>query len=127
MTRRVGYPDNFRFLDDQHEELGAILDRMRREADAATPALRKRAVEFLTVFKAHGREEEAVMAKQRYGDYELHKAHHDHVAGTIETILTYFDRHAMSRYKDEVVRHLENKLSEEQLFDRALAAFLARS
>ena len=123
---RVGYADDYRFLDDEHEEMGAMLAAMKREQSAVeTPVLRSLAVRFLTALKEHSRNEEKVMKQCEFGDYELHKAYHDHVLGALEIILAHFDRHSMPTYRDQITRHLENKLSEETLLDRSLATFLA--
>ncbi|MFO0997927.1 MAG: hypothetical protein U1F33_14705 [Alphaproteobacteria bacterium] len=123
---RVGYPDQYRFLDDEHDEMGAILTEMGQPSgDPGLEALRRGIVRFLTAFKAHRRSEESVMRESRFDEYELHKTHHEHVIGAIETILAYFDRQSLPRHKDEIVRHLSNKLSEESFFDEPLAAFLS--
>jgi hemerythrin-like metal-binding protein len=125
MNWRAGYPNEFQYLDDEHEELARMIGAMRNEAEAGRDLkARTSGMRILQKFKEHAKNEEEIMRGLAFPDHDLHENHHQLLIATLETILKLFDHGRMVQHGSEVARHIESRLAEEILVDRSLAQFL---
>lgn len=125
MDYRIGFPEKFRFLDDEHEVIGhdlAVLKTGSSEDAAQRPKVFAR--QILRNLQDHMAHEESVMRQHDYPDYGLHRKHHEALVYAFETILNFFDVGGISDHRGPIVQHIENKIREEMFADRLLARFL---
>jgi hemerythrin len=126
MDWRVGYPSEYSYLDDEHEEIARLLDQMRIESEEGRDKeARGTSVRILGRVKAHAKSEDGVMREQGFPERDLHHAYHQHVITALETVLKLFDHGHFAQHGNEVVRHIQNRLAEEVFVDGLLARFLA--
>lgn len=126
MSWRVGFPGEFRHLDDEHEEIVSMLESMRANVKSGHDReARASGMRILSKFRDHAKSQDKVMHDRGFPERELHNAYHRHVITTLDTILRLFDHGRMGQHGLDVVRHIENRLSEEIFVDRLLADFLA--
>lgn len=125
MTWRVGYPDRFRFLDDEHEALAKQLQNVKSSTGAGEDRSPKsETLKFLQMLREHLDNEEDMMESSDYPEQQLHKKHHEVLLESIETILEFYDKASMLAHRESIVKHIEDRLSEEMLVDRVVAKFL---
>ena len=126
MSWRVGFPAKWRFLDDEHEELGRLLDQLRKlRKEKAGLNAKILATKILQKLRDHSENEHRLMVEIRYPEYQLHKKVHADIIESIEIVLALFDRAELSKFDRHIAQHLENKLTEEIFFDRLLVQFMA--
>ncbi len=125
MTWRVGYPDRFRFLDDEHEALAQKLQEVKTSTGAGEDRDPKfETLKFLQMLREHIDNEEDIMESSNYPEQKLHRKHHEVLLESVETILELYDHASMLEHRESIVEHIESRLSEEMLVDRLLAKFL---
>ena len=125
MNWRVGFPEPFRFLDDEHEALGRKLMDIRQALDDRAGAdAKSNAIEFLKMLDSHIENENRVMEQVGYPENEIHELYHEVSVDNVETLLRFFDRESAQRNREEITKHLENRLEEEMQFDRQLVEHL---
>ncbi len=125
MTWKVGYPDRFRFLDDQHEALAQQLQDVKTSTRAGEDRGPKfETLKFLQMLREHTDKEEDIMKSSNYPEQKLHKKHHEVLLESVETILEFYDHASMLEHRESIVKHIESRLSEERLVDRLVAKFL---
>ena len=125
MTWRTGYPDRFRFLDDEHEALAQKLQDVKTSTGAGEDQDPKyETLKFLQMLREHIDHEEDIMESSNYPEQQLHKKHHEVLLESVETILEFYDAASMLEHRESIVKHFENRLTEEGLEDRRLAKFL---
>ncbi len=128
MSWRVGFPPEFSFLDDEHEDIGRSLDALNEAlGEDAERNFGPLAVGILHKLRMHARHEEEVMKRLEYPEGDLHEKYHEALIETVALILEFFDRRNVARYGERIRKHIENKLSEEIFVDRLLAEFLSGS
>ena len=121
----AGYPESFRFLDEEHAEIGAMLATLSdalMSGDESPALVSKRLFNKIAEHTSH---EEALMQTCDYPERELHAKYHQHVIHSIELILKMFNRKGMAEHGQMIAKHIENKMSEEMFVDRLFAEFLA--
>ena len=138
MDWETGYPEPFRFLDDEHAEIGAMLAVLEGASGAnpgenpgetpgenpgENPALVSR--RLFNKITEHTSHEEELMKTYGYPERELHEKYHQHVTHSIELILQLFNRKGMTEHGAVIAKHIGNKMSEEMFVDRLFAEFLA--
>ncbi len=124
----AGYPERFRFLDEEHAEIGAMLAALRSVSGPEgeeNPMLVSR--RLFKKIAEHASHEEDLMKKYDYPEQELHEKYHQHVIHSIELILQLFNRKGMAEHGAAIARHIENKMSEEMFVDHLFAEFLTGS
>ena len=125
MSWQVGYPDAFRYLDDEHEDIGVALQSLRgalEAPDERSPKLLMSSI--MDKLRTHMAHEEEVMKAHAYPELELHEKHHQLLTETIEMIMQFFDARSMVDHGESIVNHIENKLSEEIFVDHLFADYL---
>ncbi len=125
MTWRIGYPEKFRFLDDEHEALFQKLQDVKTSTGAGEDRSPKiEALKFLQMLREHIDNEDYMMERSNYPEQKLHKKHHEVLLESVETILEFYDQASMLEHRENIVKHIEDRLSEEMLVDRLVAKFL---
>ncbi len=123
MTWRVGYPDRVRFLDDEHEALAQKLQDVKTSTGAdRSPKFEAR--KLLKMLREHTDNEKDIMESSNYPEQKLHEKHHEVFLESVETILEFYDQASMLEHRESIVKHIEDRLSEEMLDDRLVAKFL---
>lgn len=126
MQWTAGYPESFRFLDEEHAEIGAMVAALKSAADSNSeenPALLSR--RMLKKIADHTSREEELMKTHAYPERELHQKYHQHMLHSIELVLQLFNRKGMAEHGVAISKHIQNKISEEMFVDRLFADFLA--
>ena len=126
MDLTTGYPEQFRFLDEEHTEISAMVAKLRDASgsnDEESPALVS--MRLLKKLAAHTSHEEELMETYDYPERELHMKYHQHVHHSIELILQLFNRKGMAEHGVVIAKHIGNKMAEEMFVDRLFAEFLA--
>jgi hemerythrin-like metal-binding protein len=124
MDWTAGYPEPFRFLDDEHAEIGAMLAKLSdtlTSGDESPVLVSKRLFNKITEHTSH---EEELMQTYDYPERELHAKYHQHVIHSIDLILQLFNRKGMAEHGRMIAKHIENKMAEEMFVDRLFAEFL---
>ena len=125
MDWQAGYPERFRFLDDEHEALVQALEDFKSSTAAGLGRGPKaKALRILSLLRAHIKNEEDVMKNCDYPEVDLHKKHHEVLLDSFWMVLEFFDREAMLEHRERIVNYIEGRLSEEMFIDRLLAKFL---
>ena len=125
MDWTAGYPDAYRYLDEEHAEIGAMLATLSNALanDDESPALVSR--RLFNKIADHTAREEELMQTSGYPERDLHAKYHQHVIHSIELVLQLFNRKGMAEHGAAIARHIENKMAEEMFVDRLFAEFLA--
>lgn len=128
MSWRVGFPPEFSFLDDEHDEIVRALDALK-ETPGEGPERDFRPVTtgILHKLKLHAQHEEDVMEKLEYPDRDLHVRYHEALIDTVALILEFFDRRSGTHHRERIRKHIEEKLSDEIFVDSLLSEFLGGS
>ena len=125
MKWKMGFPESFRFLDDEHEALARQLANIRlTRHDPGGADVKSNAVAFLKMLNAHIENENRVMEEVGYPEDEIHKLYHESSLDSVEVLLHFFDRESAHRNREKITKHLESRLEEEMQFDRLLADYL---
>jgi hemerythrin-like metal-binding protein len=125
MNWTAGYPESFRFLDDEHAEIGVMLAKLSNaltSGDESPVLVSKRLFNKITEHTSH---EEELMRTCDYPERQLHTKYHEHVIHSIELILQMFNQKGMAEHGQMIAKHIENKMAEEMFVDRLFAEFLA--
>lgn len=125
MAWTVEFPEQYRFLDDQHEVLAQKIQQLRSApGPGGQNLIKQQTLEIVRLLREHATAEEKVMEAVGYPELELHKRYHGVLSDALEVIITLFDQGAMWEYRDRVASHIEGKLADEMLADGLLARFL---
>ncbi|MDJ0949175.1 MAG: hypothetical protein QNJ94_09655 [Alphaproteobacteria bacterium] len=128
MSWRVGYPERFSYLDDEHEDLGSRLNALKRVSDGdETGDAKSLAMDVFVKLGLHIKTEEKIMQEFEYPERDLHEKSHQHLLDSIKTVLEFLDRESASRHRTLVAKHIENRILEELFLDRLLAEFLSEN
>ena len=126
MPHATHYPPQFSFLDDEHNELLAILAGMKQPPNGSSGEDTKLLTrKVLAKLRQHSHHEESVMREYGYPGYENHRTYHEHVHDTLRFIIEYFENGRMNEARQEIAQHMENKVNEEFFVDQLFMEFLA--
>ena len=125
MTWEAGFPKKYAFLDEEHAELARALQDLQASTGLGDdPSPRLKALQFMNLLKEHMKNEEDLMESLGYPDHSLHKVHHETLLDSVQCIINLFDNSSIAAFRENIVTHIENRLSEEMLVDSQFAAFL---
>ena len=125
MSWRVGYPEEYRFLDDEHQALFDRLEGLRSFPEHAEDrSIKIEALDILKSLKRHIEAEEKAMAATEYPESELHRKYHKLSVDSFETVLEMFDQSFVTEHRVLIADHIENRLAEEIFVDRLFANYL---
>ena len=125
MTWEAGFPEKYAFLDEEHAALArALRDLQESTGLGEDPSPRLKALQFTKLLKEHTKNEEDLMESLGYPDRSLHEVHHEILLDSVQCIIDLFDNSSITAFRESIVTHIENRLSEEMLVDSQFAAFL---
>ena len=128
MSLQVGYPEKFKYLDDEHEAISAKLQELRDVvATDGEETARRLAIDVARMLREHVRNEDRLMLTFDYPERELHGAYHAVLIDTLTYVLQSFDHKSMAEYGTSIAQHIENKLSEEIFVDGLFAEYLRKA
>lgn len=119
------YPAPFRYLDDEHAEIIALVAALKKatgsDGENSAAFLSKRLFQKIAEHTSH---EEDLMKTSGYPERELHEKYHEHISHSIDLVLQLFDHSAMDQHGAAIAKHIGNKMAEEIFVDRLFAEFL---
>lgn len=128
MAWRGGYPEKYKYLDDEHQALAAELQALRETAASDGEAsTREHLIEIARMFRSHVGKENSLMQTSAYPDRKHHVEYHAALVDTLSYLIEFFDQHSVARYGTDIAQHIENKLAEELFIDRLFAEYLCEA
>lgn len=124
---QVGYPTEYRALDEQHQEIdekiGALEALLSGPESARAAAL---IADFRNRLEEHFLLEQRVMTTCKYPGLSHHVDVHDFIIRNVEVVTQMFSGEAMVDARARIVAHLQESLREDVAVDAAFKEFLDR-